>query len=64
MFDRKTAMTASTAKRPKSRCTSSDTTPTPKTTAYGRDVLRVVKQMQKLGPWDFGPRISDRMDKK
>jgi hypothetical protein len=64
MFDRTAAMTATTAKRPKSRCTLSDTTPTPKTTAYGRDVLRVVKEMQKLEPWDFGPRISDRIVKK
>ena len=54
-------MTATTAKRPKSRRTSSDATLTPKTTAYGRDVLRVVKEMQKLGPWDFDPRISDRV---
>ena len=57
-------MIATTAKRPKSRRTSSDTTPTPKTTGYGRDVLRVVKEMQKLGPWDFGQRISDRVFKK
>lgn len=64
MFDRKTAVTATTAKRPKSRRTSSDITPTPKTTGYGRDVLRVVKEMQKLGPWELGPRISDRVFKK
>lgn len=54
-------MTTTTAKRPKSRRPSSDTTAAPKTTAYGRDVLRVVKEMQKLGPWEFGPRISDRI---
>ena len=57
-------MRAITAKRPKSRGISRETIPAPKTTAYGRDVLRVVKEMQKLGPWDFGPRISDRMNKK
>ena len=57
-------MPAITAKRPKSRVTSSDTTPAPETTAYGRDVLRVVKKMQKLGPWEFGPRMSDRIVKK
>lgn len=51
-------MTTTTAKRPKSRRTPGDTTATPKTTAYGRDVLRVVKEMQRLGPWEFGPRIS------
>ena len=56
-------MTSITAKRPKSRGTSSEKTTTPKTTAYGRDVLRVVKEMQKLGPWEFGPRISDRVFK-
>ena len=56
-------MTATTAKRPKARRTTSDAkdTPTPKSTAYGRDVLRVLKEMQKLGPWEFGPRISDRI---
>jgi len=57
-------MTTITAKRLKSRRPSSDTTMPPKTTAYGRDVLRVVKEMQKLGPWDFGPRISDRIFRK
>lgn len=57
-------MTTTTAKRRNSRRPSSDTTTTPKTTAYGRDVLRVVKEMQKLGPWHFGPRISDRIFKK
>ncbi len=57
-------MTIITAKRPKSRRPSSNTTTPPKTTAYGRDVLRVVKEMQKLGPWEFGPRISERIFKK
>jgi hypothetical protein len=54
-------MTSTSARRPKSPRTSGDTTPTRKATAYGREVLRVVKEMQKLGPWDFGPRISDRV---
>ena len=57
-------MTATTARRPKSRRASTDTTPAPKTTGYGRDVLRVVREMQKLGPWEFGPRISGRVFKK
>lgn len=59
-------MTATTAKRPKVHRTTSDpkATPAPKSTAYGREVLRVLKQMQKLGPWEFGPRISDRIFKK
>ena len=59
-------MTATTAQRPKARRMTSDAkaTPTPKSTAYGRDVLRVLKEMQKLGPWVFGPRISDRIFKK
>jgi len=43
-------MTTTTAKRPKSRRTPGDATTAPKTTAYGREVLRVVEQMQKLGP--------------
>lgn len=57
-------MTTTTAKRPKPRRPSSGTTVASKTTAYGRDVLRVVKEMQKLGPWKFGPRISDRIFRK
>ena len=54
-------MTTTTAKRPKSRRVPGGTTAVPKTTAYGRDVLRVVKEMQKRGPWEFAPRISDRI---
>ena len=57
-------MTATTAKRPKSPRASGGTMPASKTTAYGRAILRVVKMMQKLGPWEFGPRISDRVVKK
>ena len=59
-------MTATTAKRPKAcRMTNgAKTTPMPKSTAYGRDVLRVLKEMEKLGPWGFGPRISERIFKK
>ena len=56
-------MTATTAKRPRARRTS-DTAQNGKTTAYGREVLRVLKEMQKLGPWKFDPRISDRILKK
>ena len=56
-------MTATTAKRPRARRTN-DTAHTGKTTAYGREVLRVLKEMQKRGPWKFGPRISDRIFKK
>ena len=55
-------MTATTAKRPKAHRTSSDATP--KSTAYGRDLLRVLREMQKLGPWEFGPRVSSRIFKK
>lgn len=58
-------MTGITTKRPKAGRTTIDPKATPpKSTAYGRDVLRVLKEMQKLGPWEFGPRISDRMFKK
>ena len=59
-------MTATTARRPKVRRAAGDAaaTPTPKSTAYGRGVLRVLKEMQKLGPWEFGPRLSDRIFKK
>ncbi len=58
-------MTTTTAKRPKvRRAANDDAALAPKSTAYGRDVLRVLKEMQKLGPWKFGPRISDRIFKK
>ncbi len=63
-------MTATTAKRPRRGVPTIRRTPgkrtahTGKTTAYGREVLRVLKEMQKLGPWKFGPRISDRIFKK
>jgi len=57
-------MKTSAAKRSKPRRTPSGTTGAPKTTAYGRDVLRVVKKMQKLAPWHFGPRIADRIFRK
>jgi hypothetical protein len=58
-------MTATTAKRPKARRAANDeAVAAPKSTAYGRDVLRVLKELQKLGPWKFGPRISDRILKK
>ena len=56
-------MTATTAKRPRTRRTS-DTAQNGKTTAYGREVLRALKEMQKLGPWKLGPRISDLIFKK
>jgi hypothetical protein len=35
-----------------------------KSTAYGRAVWRALKEMQKAGPWEFGPRVSDRVFKK
>ena len=57
-------MTAKTAKRQKAHRVTNEATLTPKSTAYGRDVLRVLKEMQKLGPWQFGPRVSDRIFKK
>ncbi len=58
-------MTATTAKRAKVRRPANDDAALiPKSSAYGRDVLRVLKEMQKLGPWKFGPRISDRIFKK
>ena len=57
-------MTTTTAKRPKSRRPSSDTATAPKTTAYGRAVLRVVKEMHELAPWHFGVRIADRIFRK
>ena len=59
---RTATVTATTAKRPKAHRATSDVTP--KTTTYGRDLLRVLREMQKLGPWEFGPRISGRIFKK
>ena len=57
-------MTATSAKRPKARRAPNHAPPPAKTTAYGRNVLRALKEMQKLGPWEFGPRISERIFKK
>ena len=57
-------MTATIAKRPKARRAPNHTPPPAKTTAYGREVLRALKEMQKLGPWEFDPRISERIFKK
>lgn len=34
---------------------------TRKSTAYGRAVWRALKEMQKAGPWEFGPRVSERI---
>lgn len=35
-----------------------------KSTAYGRAVWRALKEMQKAGLWEFGPRVSERVFKK
>ena len=35
-----------------------------KSTAYGRAVWRALKEMQKAGAWEFGPRVSERVFKK
>ena len=57
-------MAAAIVKRPKARRAPNHTPPPVKTTAYGREVLRALEEMQKLGPWEFGPRISERIFKR
>ena len=59
-------MTATTTARRTNVCRTRahDTIPTHKPTVYGRAVWRVLKDMQKAGPWEFGPRLSDRIFKK
>jgi len=36
----------------------------PKSTAYGRSVLRALDQMKAAGPWRLGPKPSDRYFKR
>lgn len=59
-------MTATTTARRTNagRMRARNATSTHKSTAYGRTVWRVLKEMQKAGPWEFGPRVSERIFKK
>ena len=36
----------------------------PKSTPYGRSVLRALDRMKAAGPWQFGPKLSDRYFKR
>ncbi len=36
----------------------------PKSTAYGRSVLRALDRMKAVGPWELGPKLSDRYFKR
>jgi len=58
-------MTAATAQRPNSRRTRErEASAAPKSTAYGRSVLRALDQMKAAGPWRLGPKPSDRYFKR
>jgi hypothetical protein len=56
-------MTATTARRSNARRTRV-TGATSKPTAYGRAVLRALDQMTATGPWQLGPKPSDRYFKR
>jgi hypothetical protein len=36
----------------------------PKSTGYGRSILRALDQMKATGPWQLGPKMSDRYFKR
>ncbi len=59
-------MTATTtARRPAAgRAGARETTLAPKSTAYGRAVLRAIDRMRSVGPWNFAPKSSDRYFKR
>jgi hypothetical protein len=56
---------ATTARRPAAnRAGAREATPAPKSTAYGRAVLRAIDRMKAAGPWKFTRRSSDRYFKR
>lgn len=56
---------ATTARRPTARRAGArEIMPTPRTTTYGRAVLRAIDRMKAAGPWTFSPRSSDRYFKR
>ena len=58
-------MTTHTARRASARrARDQETNAAPKTTAYGRSILRALDQMKATGPWRFGPKMSDRYFKR
>src|SRR5213594_147794 len=58
-------MTATTARRSNPRRTRErEASATLKSTAYGRTVLRALDQMKATGPWQLGPKASDRYFKR
>ena len=59
-------MTATTtARRPAAtRAWEREKAPAPKSTAYGRAVLRAIDRMRAVGPWEFAPKWSDRYFKR
>jgi len=57
--------TTTTARRPAaSRNGEREKAPAPKSTAYGRTVLRAIDRMKAAGPWKFAPKSSDRYFKR
>ena len=64
-LDRKAIMTATTARRSSTRrAREREPDAAPKSTAYGRSVLRALDRMKLAGPWQFGPKLSDRYFKR
>jgi hypothetical protein len=58
-------MTTATARKSgKRRVREEETVAAPKSTAYGRSVLRALDRMKAVGPWKFGARLSDRYFKR
>jgi hypothetical protein len=58
-------MTTATARKPNRRCSrDTETDAAPKSTAYGRAVLRGIDRMKAAGPWEFGRKLSERYFKR
>ena len=56
---------ATTARRrAANRAGAREAMPAPKSTAYGRAVLRAIDRMKAAGPWKFAPKSSDRYFKR
>jgi hypothetical protein len=66
MFTKCKIMTATTTvRRPATnRAGAREATPVPKSTAYGRAVLRAIDRMKAAGPWKFARKSSDRYFKR
>jgi len=57
-------MTTTTSQPNSRRTREREASAAPKSTAYGRSVLRALDQMKAAGPWRLGPKPSDRYFKR